>query len=130
VSELETLVESKVFREGELADEVARYRQLLAEAKQKGFVTESLNNSKHREHAASARPTRRGASPDGEVVCELCAEAHGIENCPLFGETTDGSNGHHAANGSNELFCEDCEVSPFTPLSVPFSPSTDMDRSG
>jgi hypothetical protein len=114
VSELETLVESKIFREGELTDEVARYRRLLAQAEQKGFVAESPPKTKRR--GTATKLTRR-ASGDGDVVCELCGDAHGIENCPLFGETSDGSNGHDAAaNGSGELFCEDCEVCSFPSL--------------
>jgi CAP-Gly domain-containing linker protein 1 len=106
VSELESLVESKIFREGELTDELAHVRRLLSRAEQQGLTVDE----KKRKGAI------RAASPDGDglPVCELCGEDHGIENCPLFGDTnsdagadrpsTNGRGGHH-------MYCEDCEVS-------------------
>ncbi|KAG6897401.1 hypothetical protein C0992_001907 [Termitomyces sp. T32_za158] len=82
ISELEALVESKIYREDELEQEVERLRQQVARQDKK---------------------LTKGSAEVGkeEGVCEICERpGHDIFGCDVLNK---------GAEADHELFCEDCE---------------------
>ena len=110
VSELESLVESKIYREDELETQVAELK---------------LEVRRLRSHpdldSLSARPSESSHSREssthttGGNGCELCDGPHELNACPIFsGNTLGGSDGKPElvlGHGKAGKFCADCEVS-------------------
>lgn len=65
VTELESLIESKIYREDELESELEKYKRLAAKAP-----------------AASSKTN--GATSVAEDVCDMCGETgHDLDSCPI-----------------------------------------------
>ncbi|KAG1866743.1 hypothetical protein F4604DRAFT_2023336 [Suillus subluteus] len=112
IGELEALVESKIYREDELEQELERLKEKL-----------SRNNkklSKNSLEPTDLPPRRRSSTPNSfnrsssEDVCEICERpGHDIFTCDLLRDDTTPSRDQNAVkktNGdSSDLFCVDCE---------------------
>lgn len=119
ISELEALIESKIYREEELEQEVERLNTELVGGRSKGRKG-SLASPAPRPGKTS---TTAGMSPnakkreESEEVCEICERpGHDIFTCDLLQEgTTSQGNGlvrgqtPRKASDPSDLFCEDCE---------------------
>ncbi|KAG7445442.1 uncharacterized protein BT62DRAFT_195052 [Guyanagaster necrorhizus] len=116
ISELEALVESKIYREDELEQEIERLKAKLAK--------KSSSSSKHSD-TSSIRRVPSTSSLDASVVCEICERpGHDIFSCDLLkGDAPAPINGTGGSmNGGNKsLFCEDCESYGHLPVDCPHS---------
>ncbi|KAG6862208.1 hypothetical protein C0995_002138 [Termitomyces sp. Mi166 len=96
ISELEALVESKIYREDELEQEVERLRQQLARQDKK---------------------MTKGVVKEGEGVCEICERpGHDIFGCDVLNKGAGAQ-----AQADSGLFCEDCESHGHTSADCPHS---------
>jgi len=79
VSELEALVESKIYREDELETELEHFKSLLAKHSIPGTGTStSTLTGSH-----SKKSSRTTDDEDGEGSCEMCGESgHDLDSCP------------------------------------------------
>jgi len=78
VSELEALVESKIYREDELESELERYKSLVSQTP----TSDSLSVS-HSISAGAKNGTAHREEEDGETSCEMCGETgHDLDSCP------------------------------------------------
>ncbi|KAF8070239.1 hypothetical protein FPV67DRAFT_1486720 [Lyophyllum atratum] len=92
ISELEALVESKIYREDELEQEVEKMKEKLARHNKK--ASKSSTDS-----VASTIVERR------EEVCEICERpGHDIFNCDVLNKEAPVT-----LRSVEDLFCEDCE---------------------
>ncbi|KAH0589374.1 hypothetical protein H2248_005132 [Termitomyces sp. 'cryptogamus'] len=97
ISELEALVESKIYREDELEQEVERLRQQLTRQDKK-MTKGSVE-----------------AVKEGEGVCEICERpGHDIFGCDVLNKGA-------GVKRDSELFCEDCESRGHTAADCPHS---------
>lgn len=112
IGELEALVESKIYREDELEQELERLKEKL-----------SRNNKKSSKN--SLEPTdllvrKRSSTPNNfnqsssEDVCEICERpGHDIFTCDLLRDETPPARDQNAVKKTNgdpsDLFCVDCE---------------------
>lgn len=107
VSELESLVESKIFREDELENTLAKYREMLAKANVPGFAKDAEPSSSTPARRAHGSNDSAGSAGNGEAeACELCGDkGHDLLHCPLMN-----------TDESNQAWCDNCEkcVSFFT----------------
>ncbi|KAH7888798.1 hypothetical protein F5I97DRAFT_1855623 [Phlebopus sp. FC_14] len=117
ISELEALVESKIYREDELEQEVELLKEKLSQNKQwsKNGV-ESVGVMPWK----LSRASTVGSSNDDlrsapqEAVCEICEQqGHDIFTCDLLKDSVSGPPSrvslHVGQSGTSELFCVDCE---------------------
>ena len=117
VSELEALIESKIYREEELEQEVERLNAELGRSK--GSKGSPASSAPLR---SSVAPSAMGLSSvpkksDSQEVCEICERpGHDIFTCDLLGEGTMpqgngliGGQTPKNPSDSSDLFCEDCE---------------------
>lgn len=137
IGELESLIESKIYREDELEREVARLQDRLAKSQKKSSkglpedprssTTPSLTSvsssiSSRSESVMSDSASRSG----GEDVCEICEKpGHDIFSCDLLKEDRPLSVGSAAdflkKSAADDLFCEDCEEHGHTAVNCPHS---------
>ncbi|TFK44617.1 hypothetical protein BDQ12DRAFT_673277 [Crucibulum laeve] len=105
ISELEALVESKIYREDELEQEVERLKEKLTRQKKSRETTDS----QHRLSTASSSTVGSELAGSGkEDLCEICERpGHDIFNCDLLKDEV-GGRGSMGGRGG-ELFCDDCE---------------------
>ncbi|KAL1673859.1 hypothetical protein EV122DRAFT_293840 [Schizophyllum commune] len=106
IGELESLIESKIYREDELEQEIERLNNKLARQKKK----------------TSDRPpsTASTVSEPAQQVCEICERpGHDIFSCDLLKE--DSGRSSRASTASTDLFCEDCEGHGHTAAECPHS---------
>ncbi|KAL5523490.1 hypothetical protein ACEPAG_7663 [Sanghuangporus baumii] len=147
VSELESLVEAKIYREDELEREIERLRQKTSKRPSKSS-TETLGNSEPRYHHSATSSTgtislhvngssakssteKDGGSAEEEhdsEVCEICeAPGHDIFSCPLLKDGSAESAAHSTSQrgGSapveTELYCEDCDGRGHVAADCPYS---------
>ncbi|GAA5867390.1 hypothetical protein JCM1840_002120 [Sporobolomyces johnsonii] len=102
VTELESLVESKIYREDELESELEKYKALATGSS--AAVGASHKNGAHSRHEDEA-----------EGACEMCGQTgHDLDSCPEFAASPTKSSFSNAdrqsltSNGQAE-FCDDCE---------------------
>ncbi|GAA6022674.1 hypothetical protein JCM11491_000560 [Sporobolomyces phaffii] len=132
VSELEALVESKIYREDELETELEHYKSLVSKHAIPGSTASSSNGGIV--SAAGPKSSRADDADDGD--CEMCGESgHDLDSCPEFlgstsptkrrspvSPTLSSSSLHHSrttstlviqANGNkgerSQEWCDDCE---------------------
>jgi chromosome segregation ATPase len=112
IGELEALVESKIYREDELEQELERLKEKL-----------SRNNkklSKNGLEPTDLPPRKRSSTPNSfdrsssEDVCEICERpGHDIFTCDLLRDDTTLARDQNAIKKTNgdpsDLFCVDCE---------------------
>ncbi|KAL0571109.1 hypothetical protein V5O48_010841 [Marasmius crinis-equi] len=129
ISELESLVEAKIYREDELEQEVERLKEKIGKLERKKSKSSIgpeavVGEGAHRESSTLTTTSHVSnssfSSENGVDVCEICEKpGHDIFNCDLLKE--DGplsaksitSAAHKAINGDREeeldVWCEDCE---------------------
>ncbi|KAG8213853.1 hypothetical protein J3R82DRAFT_10597 [Butyriboletus roseoflavus] len=108
ISELETLVESKIYREDELEQEVERLQERLSRSKKSSrSSTEPADLGQRR---ASSATTVTSSDDDlhstsHDDVCEICEQpGHDIFTCDLLKEDA-----RAKPSSSSALYCVDCE---------------------
>lgn len=102
ISELEALVESKIYREDELEQELERLKEKLA--RQKKFSKSTSDTLEPHPHGSLLVNTSSSASPQ---VCEICERpGHDIFSCNLL-KAKIPTTSH--SGPSLDLFCADCE---------------------
>ncbi|KAF7376043.1 hypothetical protein MSAN_00019100 [Mycena sanguinolenta] len=102
ISELEALIESKIYREDELEQELERTKEKLARQRKASKGSSEVVDSRRRPASVASSEVS-----DTEGVCEICEKpGHDIFTCSLLsaGTPTDDRN-----SSDSELFCEDCE---------------------
>ncbi|KAK0199385.1 hypothetical protein DFS33DRAFT_1268680 [Desarmillaria ectypa] len=121
ISELEALVESKIYREDELEQEIEHLKAKLA----KKSSSSKINDTSSIRRVPS---TSSLASLDANaVVCEICERpGHDIFTCDLLkGDAPAPINGTRSSMNGNavdkSLFCEDCESYGHLPMDCPHS---------
>ena len=124
VNELESLLESKIFREEELEKELEQLR--MGHASTPPLRRKSSSSSAHRPYSVSPPrmsppppPIEEEAAIDESLWCEICEEkGHDILGCKaVFGEKP-ASNGSSTVNGAGKVgmgerrsvgYCENCD---------------------
>ncbi|KAK4054107.1 hypothetical protein OIV83_001132 [Microbotryomycetes sp. JL201] len=118
VSELESLVESKIYREDELETELRKFKALAA-----SVTSNPQPSSGHERTLSSASSVTSQSSSkrmarlddDDGVGCEMCGEmGHDLDACPIFAGSaspTKAASSKPARPSSNDSqdFCDDCE---------------------
>ncbi|KAJ7783014.1 hypothetical protein B0H16DRAFT_1671164 [Mycena metata] len=100
ISELEALIESKIYREDELEQELERTKEKLARQRKSSKGSSEVSDTRRRPGSIAGSEIS-----DTEGVCEICEKpGHDIFSCSLLGAGTPDD-----ASSSAELFCEDCE---------------------
>ncbi|KAF9446401.1 hypothetical protein P691DRAFT_673697, partial [Macrolepiota fuliginosa MF-IS2] len=109
ISELEALVESKIYREDELEQEVERLKDKLSKMKKSTKNSGENRGLRHQTSSASMEDSDiEGIRPINESVCEICERpGHDIFNCDLLKEDVTTS---LTGTNSSEKFCSDCET--------------------
>ncbi|KAF9481560.1 hypothetical protein BDN70DRAFT_876224 [Pholiota conissans] len=100
ISGLEALVESKIYREDELEQEVEKLKEKLSRRDKKSSKNgvDGPDSSRHRLSSASSLSTASSENPRGQEVCEICERpGHDIFNCSLLKDE------------AVPVICEDCE---------------------
>ncbi|KAK0499220.1 hypothetical protein EDD18DRAFT_1350645 [Armillaria luteobubalina] len=125
ISELEALVESKIYREDEFEQEIEHLKAKLA--KKSSSSSKLSDTSSIRRVPSTSSLASQGAS----VVCEICERpGHDIFSCDLLkGDAPSPApiNGTGSALNGNgnaadkSLFCEDCESYGHLPVDCPHS---------
>ncbi|GLB37166.1 hypothetical protein LshimejAT787_0402170 [Lyophyllum shimeji] len=106
ISELEALVESKIYREDELEQELEKLREKLARQTKK--------SSKSSTDTLESRST---IGERQEQVCEICERpGHDIFNCEVLNK-----DGPVQLRSVEDLFCSDCESHGHTAAECPHS---------
>ncbi|KAF8161019.1 hypothetical protein B0H34DRAFT_362735 [Crassisporium funariophilum] len=111
LSELEALVESKIYREDELEQEVERLKDKLARYKKTSKSSHEVLDGRHRLSSASTSTTSTESfvGARSEDVCEICERpGHDIFSCSMLKDDI-GMNSRQVDKTSVEVFCEDCE---------------------
>ncbi|KAH8921082.1 hypothetical protein BT69DRAFT_1351890 [Atractiella rhizophila] len=108
VSELEALVESKVFREEELDAEVRKLRKMVGQGGPQAPSNASIHSSTP---PSSQRHLSNGhISPDGSEPCEMCGRGHSLEDCPIFLGLDEEEEGAAPTDKKDrKLYCSNCE---------------------
>ncbi|KAF8210105.1 hypothetical protein K438DRAFT_1903746 [Mycena galopus ATCC 62051] len=99
ISELEALIESKIYREDELEQELERTKDKLARQRKSSKGSSEVVDTRRRPASVASSDVS-----DTEGVCEICEKpGHDIFTCSLL------SAGTPRTPSDSELFCEDCE---------------------
>lgn len=104
LAELESLVESKIYREAELESTIADLQRSNEKWKAKAGTASG--------QSAAAPSTT--APTDSNDRCELCEGDHDLDTCPVFsGNLDSGETGFSPLNykHKDKVWCQDCEVS-------------------
>ncbi|THH28649.1 hypothetical protein EUX98_g5533 [Antrodiella citrinella] len=123
IGELETLIESKIYREDELEREVERLQEKLSRNQKKSSKT-SAGLPDDSDHVSIKRPTslQSDAVAGSGEVCEICERpGHDIFNCDLLKSDGPGISDSGVSRANEELFCEDCEERGHTAANCPHS---------
>ncbi|KAF8554711.1 hypothetical protein OG21DRAFT_1496815, partial [Imleria badia] len=113
ISELETLIESKIYREDELEQEVERLTEKLSRSKKS--LTNSTEPADLGQRRASSASTVVSSDDDllfasREDVCEICERpGHDIFTCDLLKEDAPAPLARTKPNSNSGLYCVDCE---------------------
>ncbi|KAJ7045398.1 hypothetical protein C8F04DRAFT_1388040 [Mycena alexandri] len=100
ISELEALIESKIYREDELEEELERTKDKLARQRKSSKGSSEVSDTRRRPGSIASSEIS-----DTEGVCEICEKpGHDIFSCSLLA-----AGAPDDAPSSAELFCEDCE---------------------
>ncbi|KAH7927113.1 hypothetical protein BV22DRAFT_1061490 [Leucogyrophana mollusca] len=113
ISELEALVESKIYREDELEQEVERLKEKLSRHKKSSKNSlEPTDIIRQRNSASTGSTVSLDDYPQRsrEDVCEICERpGHDIFTCDLLKDDAPASRGAKQTTDPSALFCEDCE---------------------
>lgn len=117
VLELESLIESKIYREdeletrlGELERELAKQRAATANGNAAAHDSVARSGASSHSRQASIATVHSTAT---EGRCELCEGPHDLDACPVFAGKMDGEEGASPSAGKQKRgkWCADCEVS-------------------
>ncbi|KAH9048365.1 hypothetical protein EDB84DRAFT_1457717 [Lactarius hengduanensis] len=108
VGELESLIETKIYREDELEQEIEQLKEKLARSEKKSSKRANQAMSLLSADSLDSLSDANQATLTGDV-CEICEQpGHDIFTCDLLrGSAAPAPGGKDAA--PSELFCEDCE---------------------
>ncbi|EIW62820.1 uncharacterized protein TRAVEDRAFT_34134 [Trametes versicolor FP-101664 SS1] len=125
IGELESLIESKIYREDELEREVERLRDKVSRSQRKSSKTDLPEDPMHRP-ASSASTLSSNLGQTGEEVCEICERpGHDIFTCDLLKEDAPSRMSSRLSTVStddmSEVICEDCEERGHTAANCPNS---------
>jgi len=127
ISELETLIESKIYREDDLEQEVERLKEKLSRSKKSSKnSTEPADVGQRRVSTAS---TVTAVSSDDDLcsasredVCEICERpGHDIFTCDLLKEDAPAPLTRANPGSSSGLYCVDCESYGHVAVDCPHS---------
>ncbi|KAH9858881.1 hypothetical protein C2E23DRAFT_24393 [Lenzites betulinus] len=127
IGELESLIESKIYREDELEREVERLKDKLSRQQRKSSKTD-LPEDPMRRPASSASTLSSNLGQAGEEVCEICERpGHDIFTCDLLKEDaapppmSSRLSTASTQDDMSEVVCEDCEERGHTAANCPHS---------
>ncbi|KAI8993927.1 hypothetical protein BD414DRAFT_457184 [Trametes punicea] len=127
IGELESLIESKIYREDELEREIERLKDKLARSQKKSSKTD-LPEDPMRRPASSASNLSSTLGQSGEEVCEICERpGHDIFTCDLLKEgaapprMSTRMSTTSTQDDLSEVICEDCEERGHTSANCPHS---------
>ncbi|KAK6981223.1 hypothetical protein R3P38DRAFT_3464352 [Favolaschia claudopus] len=104
ISELEALIESKIYREDELEQELERTKDKLARQRKSSKGSSEVVETRRR---AGSVANSEVSDTQSEGVCEICEKpGHDIFTCSLL---SSGASTDDRPTSDSELFCEDCE---------------------
>ncbi|SCV70104.1 BQ2448_1498 [Microbotryum intermedium] len=128
VNELESLVESKIYREDELETELEKYKALAAKAPSSSSTSGATSSSATAKGNGSAQLSKEEEDDENNGECEMCGDKHNLESCPIFARSSSPSKvgrrpsvvGHaksaslvsvssERGAASTEAYCDDCE---------------------
>ncbi|KAG1732188.1 uncharacterized protein EDB91DRAFT_1152086 [Suillus paluster] len=116
IGELETLVESKIYREDELEQEVEHLKEKLSRNHKKSSKNslEPIDLPPRKSLSTSGVATNNFKQSSSEDVCEICERpGHDIFTCDLLRDETPAARDKNAVmqmNGDpSDLLCVDCE---------------------
>ncbi|QRW08003.1 CAP-Gly domain protein [Ceratobasidium sp. AG-Ba] len=127
ITELENLVESKIYREDDLERELERYKEKLARATRgssklsgESMLVNGGTNGTVKASKNAGRPEISVITSSGELNrCELCdSQDHDGMDCPLLHVE---DNGKQPASAVSSEWCDDCEEFGHTVQSCPNS---------
>ncbi|KAF8813595.1 hypothetical protein BYT27DRAFT_7083346 [Phlegmacium glaucopus] len=106
ISELEALVESKIYREDELEQEVERLKEKISRHKKMSKSSHDLEEGRNRlSSVSSSTESSDNLSARGQV-CEICERpGHDIFSCSMLRDDV----GMNSRSSTTPMFCEDCE---------------------
>lgn len=114
ISELEALIESKIYREDELEQELERTKDKLARQRKSSKGVSEVTETRRRPASTTTDVS------DTEGVCEICEKpGHDIFSCSLLGTGIETSS--DGVSSGTELFCEDCESHGHVAANCPHS---------
>ncbi|CAK9784955.1 hypothetical protein CC85DRAFT_315955 [Cutaneotrichosporon oleaginosum] len=127
VSELESLVESKIYREDELetrVQELEAEMERLRKAKPAPAPSSTASHSRNPSEQSNGSTTVSGGSTETALRCELCEGPHDLDACPVFtGAPLEGGNTSPLNIQKGKKWCNDCGVSRERETSNGQSPS-------
>ncbi|KAJ7647445.1 hypothetical protein FB45DRAFT_893476 [Roridomyces roridus] len=113
ISELEALIESKIYREDELEQELERAKDKLARQRKSSKGSNEVNDIRRRPASVAS-----SQASDSEGVCEICEQpGHDIFSCSLLSAGPAPVDSGQA----KELYCEDCESRQHNTTDCPHS---------
>ncbi|EFI28199.1 CAP-Gly domain-containing protein [Coprinopsis cinerea okayama7 len=114
IGELEALVESKIYREDELEQEIERLKEKISRAKKRSVEPSNASNRLSTSSVSSSEVVGNS----GSQVCEICERpGHDIFNCDLLKDDMPTT----PSTTSSELVCADCETPGHTASECPYS---------
>lgn len=116
VSELESLIESKIYREDELETRVQELEsQLSGQHKVNGTSSHVRNESTSSTISTASQGTTRSTQSNGttgtDTRCELCEGPHDLDACPVFTGATLEAGNTSPLSIKKKKWCADCESS-------------------
>ncbi|KZT72034.1 hypothetical protein DAEQUDRAFT_723192 [Daedalea quercina L-15889] len=123
IGELETLVESKIYREDELERELERLREKLARSQKKASKNSTEPPASSPSASGDSKIENVHVTEQSQNVCEICERpGHDIFSCDLLKTGVPSSEcAPSGATALEELFCEDCEGRGHTAVNCPHS---------
>lgn len=114
VSELESLIESKIYREDELETRLADLEREIS--RHRSGVVPPLPSAPSERSTHSRQPSQADSAAT-EDRCELCEGPHDLDACPVFAGNVGGDDGSSpAVKAKKSRWCADCEVSGERPV--------------
>ncbi|THG99933.1 hypothetical protein EW026_g2495 [Hermanssonia centrifuga] len=127
IGELESLIESKIYREDELEREVERLKERSARSQKKsskGLPEEIRAPTSVASSASKMSQYSDSTEHGGGEVCEICERpGHDIFTCDLLNDDRPLSIGSSSglSDTKQDLYCEDCESRGHTAANCPHS---------
>ncbi|KAH9911458.1 uncharacterized protein B0H18DRAFT_1062562 [Fomitopsis serialis] len=123
IGELETLVESKIYREDELERELERLRDKVARSQRKASKTSTEPTTPNAAITSDGNLPNTSVIENSQDVCEICERpGHDIFSCDLLKDGMPSADSVRSSTAVlEELYCEDCEGRGHTAANCPHS---------